>query len=310
MGLCGDGQVIILYPWVWLLLLPFYFLRRLFKNRSDALLFPRARLFEIAPRHAPIQEILLFSTLALLLLALSRPILPYGANTPEKSADSWVFLIDTSASMAHPQGEESRLEKAKALLETLLREHAKGSVSIVIFGEHAMTLVPLSRDIPSIITFLHTLKAKEAGKATALYDAIFEGISTLSSRSLEHPKLFLLSDGLENASTSSPEELLGALKSRSIPLYPLLLEPEDASLELERLARESGGALIHPQEPSSWAALLEILRPHPSQTSLTQGVELYIYPLFFSLLSLLGWLYWVYRPRLDSLWSKGVPWRF
>jgi hypothetical protein len=61
--------------------------------------------------------------------------------------------------MAHPQGEGSRLEKAKTLLETLLREHTKGSVSIVIFGERAMTLVPLSRDIPSIIAFLHTLKA-------------------------------------------------------------------------------------------------------------------------------------------------------
>ena len=85
---------------------------------------------------------------------------------------------------------------------------------------------------------------------TALYDAIIEALKRLQQGASDKKVLIVISDGGDNASKASLDQVLKMAEQSSAMIYTIgIFEPEDPDRNpkvLQRLARETGGEAIFP----------------------------------------------------------------
>jgi VWFA-related protein len=157
-----------------------------------------------------------------------------GLATPAEHAISVVLVLDTSGSV---KGE--KLANLKAAARALaIALHPGDAISLLTFSERVVRRVALSRDAGSISTALGDV---DAGGRTALLDAVYAGLSMTAGyegRSL----LLVFSDGLDNASWLTQEQLLQSLKRSSVVTYAVT--PPGFGTVLREMAAETGGEWI------------------------------------------------------------------
>ena len=112
-------------------------------------------------------------------LVLAEPFARAAAAPGEARGLDLVLALDASASMraldVSAAGESrTRLELAREAVARFAHRRAAGGdrVGLVVFGEHAFTQVPLTRDGHLLEAALERVEAGMAGEATALGDAL------------------------------------------------------------------------------------------------------------------------------------------
>jgi Ca-activated chloride channel family protein len=92
---------------------------------------------------------------------------------------------------------------------------------------------------------------------TALYDAVSSGLEQLSLGVHSRKVLVVLSDGGDNASTSTMEQIASAATASNTVIYTIALrDPDDTSARpklLKKLAQSSGGMSFEPHSPAAIA---------------------------------------------------------
>jgi Ca-activated chloride channel family protein len=95
------------------------------------------------------------------------------------------------------------------------------------------------------------LRAPAGGK-TALYDAIVEGLEHLKASNLDKKVLIVISDGGDNASAHSLNQVLKLADESSAIIYAIGIydqdDPDRNPRVLSRLARETGGEAFFPDK--------------------------------------------------------------
>ena len=173
--------------------------------------------------------------LALLALVLAGP-LREGEHPPElRPGLDLVLAVDTSGSMraldAEVAGEwRRRLDLAREVVSRFAAERASAGdrVGVVVFGDTAFTLCPLTSDAGLVAAALDRIEAGMAGESTALGDALALSVKRASGGSalepdaaldplaeargepLEGRLVVLLTDGRSNAGTV-PVDVAAAL---------------------------------------------------------------------------------------------------
>jgi Ca-activated chloride channel family protein len=182
-----------------------------------------------ARRHDPVRWVAMgLRTAALLALAaaLAGPLGPPPASQPTEEGLDLVLVLDGSGSMraldAVVDGSpRTRLELAREIVARFARHRvAQGDrVALVVFGEHAFTLCPLTRDGRLLEAALGRVEAGMAGEATALGDALALAVerlvTTRSARQSDAAEMaagqragqviVLLTDGRSNAGSVPPD---------------------------------------------------------------------------------------------------------
>ncbi len=101
----------------------------------------------------------------------------------------------------------------------------------------------------------------QATGTTALYDAILEALKRLQQGTSDKKVLIVISDGGDNASKASLDEVLKMAEQSSAMIYTIgIFEPEDPDRNpkvLQRLARETGGEAIFPTRLSETVGICE-----------------------------------------------------
>ena len=157
------------------------------------------------------------------------------------------LVIDASSSMSEKR---SRLNTAAM---TFVREsNPEDETAIVSFGDQ----VNLEHDFTSDTRILkRTLKKISSNGSTALYDAVIQAARHLQESSFHEKKVLLVvSDGEDNASKHTLEEVLTTIRESKIILYSIGLlsayptSYSDASKEpLKQLAEVTGGVPYFPR---------------------------------------------------------------
>lgn len=144
---------------------------------------------------------------------------PVSSDMFEKSQNapvSFTILLDASGSM----GLAGKVDAARAAIGALLAHRRPGDdFSLWTFAEaEAQQLVPFTESSAAITQALATVKP--FGKT-----AFFDALATMPERSRlgKNPSraIILLSDGIDNASKLTREELARLLQGVSVPIYPL-----------------------------------------------------------------------------------------
>ena len=128
------------------------------------------------------------------------------------------ILIDTSGSMTMKL--DTSKQAAQELLKTL---NAQDEAFLIEFSDHAKLAHPFSHDMEEIGGALQRL---QTGGLTALLDAVNLGVAEMKAAKNPRKALVIISDGGDNNSRYSQEEIRGIVREADVQLYAMgVFEP-------------------------------------------------------------------------------------
>lgn len=181
---------------------------------------------------------------------------------------SWTILLDGSGSM----GLAGKMEAAKAVIDALTAKRRAGDdFALFVFDSqgNAREMVPFTENPSAIRRAIDVVKPW--GK-TAFFDALAEMPERSELGRNASRAIILLSDGIDNASLMTHEEIESQLEGVSIPIYAFgLREPGEVGAKritaiseemsninlLEELASATGGKLFVGTRPETLAVAID-----------------------------------------------------
>lgn len=214
--------------WLWLLLLPlgvgWWAQRR--PARQLALPHPHAAwLAEEAPRRPPWSSARVSWLLGcgLLIVALARPQWVEPSELAYSGRD-FLLALDVSGSMRAVEGAGvSRLDALKQGVDGFLAARTGDRAGVIVFGDEAYTLVPVTTDMNLLRALLREVRAGMAGERTALGDALALAVARLQDQAAQARIVILLTDGTNTAGTVSPSAALALARAHGVRVYTVAI---------------------------------------------------------------------------------------
>jgi Ca-activated chloride channel homolog len=311
-----------LFAWPWLLLaLPLpWLMRRLWPaapSAAPALRVPYGeRLDTVGGRSARAQPkglgLLPWFAWALLCVAAARPQQLGDIVQPPQAGRDLMLAVDLSGSMDERDIELEgrvvpRLTAAKAVIADFLERRSGDRVGLVVFGERAYALTPLTRDLQTVQEQLDGTVTGLAGRATAIGDAIGLATKRLQQQPAEQRVLILLTDGVNTAGALAPDKAAQIARDAGVRIHTIAFGGYGAGLSvfgvpirrqsssditdeagLKRIAELTGGRAYVARDVDQLVGIYaEIDRLEPVQRPgqrLRPRIERYAWPLSASLL--------------------------
>jgi Ca-activated chloride channel family protein len=219
-------------------------------------------------------------TIALLVMAMSRP--QTGRRHTQVSTEGIdiVLVLDTSGSMQaldldadRPINQRRhRLDVAKTVVEEFVQKRQSDQIGLVVFGDEAFTQCPLTLDHGIVATFLEQVDIGMAGDATAIGSALGTAVKRLRDSQAKSKVIILLTDGRNNAGALSPKKAAEIAETFDIKIYavgagtrgkaPFLVDSffgkqvvyqsvEIDEETLEEIAKRTGGAYFRAEDTTA-----------------------------------------------------------
>lgn len=167
-------------------------------------------------------------------------------------------LIDNSNSMR-----PSRERVVAAAVEFAGHSHPRDEIFVLTFNEHVrQPWGPAVTGEMDLERFRSSMaRAIVAHGMTAIYDAVIEGLRRVGSGALTRQVLIVISDGDDNASVTSREEVLAQVRESDAMIYTVVLtDPLTRDGDprfLRRLAQATGGEAHAPRRVDDVPAAFE-----------------------------------------------------
>lgn len=123
------------------------------------------------------------------------------------------ILIDTSGSMMSRIGTSRR-----AVAEFLKTMNPQDEAFLVAFSDHAKVLVPFTKNMDEVTAKLAEVNPEGT---TALLDAVNLGVETMAGAHNPRKALLLISDGGENSSKYTQEQVNDAIQNADVQVYAM-----------------------------------------------------------------------------------------
>lgn len=194
-----------------------------------------------------------------------------GMQADDQAPASVALLVDGSGSMRLGTATMSSLQICEMILSNL--RHEKDVAALMSFDTRLLTLREFTQEFDQIRTGLGEVKAFGS---TSIYDAIAGTAAAVADRTQNRRAVVVITDGADNASNYSAEEVAWIASTIDVPIYvfavgelnPLPVAGVPSGLQkrnaLFELARATGGDYFFASSPSlvsqSTSRLLEELR--------------------------------------------------
>ena len=224
------------FAWPWLLLaLPLpWLLRRLLppaRSAAAALKVPYgARLDAIAGTSGHARGggvgVLAWLAWALLCVAAARPQQLGAPVAPPQAGRDLMLAVDLSGSMSDEDmalggGLVDRLTAAKAVLADFLDRREGDRVGLIVFGQKAYALTPMTLDLDSVRQQLDDSVVGLAGRETAIGDAIGLAVKRLGRQPAQQRVLILLTDGVNTAGLLDPIKAAELARDNGVRIHAI-----------------------------------------------------------------------------------------
>lgn len=242
----------------------------------------------------------------LLCVAAARPQELGAPVVPPQAGRDLMLAVDLSGSMSEEDmalggRPVDRLTAAKAVLADFLDRRAGDRVGLLVFGQRAYTLTPLTLDLASVRQQLADSVVGLAGRETALGDAIGLAVKRLHRQPAQQRVVVLLTDGVNTAGVLDPQKAAELAASEGVRVHtvafggegglslfgfrlPMPGSGEDIDeAGLQRIAQRTGGRFFRARDTESLAGIYaEIDRLEPVQRpgqAVRPRLERYAWPL-------------------------------
>lgn len=240
---------------------------------------------------------------AALCLALARPQWVDEPEAPPRSGRDLLLAVDVSGSMSAEDmviggRRMNRLDAVKRVLADFLDRRVGDRIGLLLFGQGAYLLTPLTFDVPALRQQLETVQVGIAGRETAIGDAIGLAVKRLRERPQAQRVLILLTDGVNTAGQLDPMKALELAEIEGLRIHTIGVGSEGgggfmglrlgAGAEIDeamlrRIAERTGGGYFRARNAAELAGIYaEIERIEPVEQAgepLRPRRELYPWPL-------------------------------
>lgn len=184
-----------------------------------------------------------------LCVAAARPQWVGEAEALPQSGRDLMLAVDVSGSMAAEDMEiggraTDRLSAVKVVIGDFLERRVGDRVGLLLFGQQAYQVTPLTFDRRSVRYQLDTSAVGLAGRETAIGDAIGLAVKRLRERSADERVLILLTDGVNTAGELPPLKAAELAASETVRVYTVAVGSEGGRTSLLGLSMPTPGAEI------------------------------------------------------------------
>ncbi|MFN3411687.1 MAG: VWA domain-containing protein, partial [Exilispira sp.] len=163
-------------------------------------------------------------SLLFLIIGSSSPLYLLDKIPIEEKGHAFVFCLDISSTMKaldyYPQ---SRLDKAKEVIESFIKNRKFDFFGIVIFAKYSIPYIPLTSDKKFILSRLREIELDLIEDGTAMGNAIISAIEQLSNYKGESKNIILITDGINNDGYIHPIYAANEAKKNNIKIYPIAI---------------------------------------------------------------------------------------
>lgn len=161
------------------------------------------------------------------------------------------LVIDRSGSMkkSMPQTKEAAVNFVKRMSEG-------DRIALVTFDDHVRVNADFSYDKSLIGKSINDINL---GKDTALYDGVGKSLELLEKMETKRQAVIVLSDGKDNRSQATKENILAEAKKRNISLFTIGLGGDIEEDSLADLAGGTGGTFFKAAEPGDLLLLYQTI---------------------------------------------------
>ena len=231
----------IAYPWLLLglLLLPIIGWR-FYQNQAQY--FIQANLSEIKPlkrsswkeRGRYLIQLLHLFTLALLVIAASRPQTIREKESVKGEGIDIVLAMDVSVSMLAKDFEPDRLEASKRVAAAFVEMRKYDRIGLVVFAGESYTQCPLTTDHTVLLSFLNAIQCGLIKNGTAIGMGLANALNRLNEQNTKSKIIILLTDGMNNANYITPLQATNAVQKSGVRVYTIGVGTEgDARTPIE-----------------------------------------------------------------------------
>ncbi len=223
----------LLHPWLLLLLLlvPALLWLRYAARRKTALRFSDGRVLRGLPsswvtyaRH--LLPVLYAAGLILLIIALARPQKGLDESRVTKDAIDIVLLIDVSSSMLAEdffiEGRRvNRMEVCLQAAKQFIQRRRDDRISVIAFAGVPYVMAPLTFDHGWLLQQVGRIEIAMVQDGTAIGSAIASGLNRLRDSDADSKVIILLTDGVNNAGTISPDNAARAAAALDVRVHAI-----------------------------------------------------------------------------------------
>ncbi len=166
--------------------------------------------------------------------ALMEPRQVLGRMRDKSKLNDIFIVIDVSRSMLAEDFYPNRLEVAKEKLIEFVKLNPTDRIGIVIFGEKAFTLLPLSTDLKLIERMVDEISVGFLGSGTNIGDALGLAIARLAYSPAENKVIVLLTDGVSNVGNMTPIQAAEEAQDKKIKVYTIGIGKSEDRAVLKR----------------------------------------------------------------------------
>ena len=290
-----------------LLFVVFFFVacETLCKMKLPSLYFPHANQF--MKKSVSSSKLLFFLKwlgIVMLIFALMSPVKDEAYELEPKHGHEIALILDASQSMQARNFDEqnpgiSRFDVVKLIVKDFIAKRKNDNIGLVVFGAYSFIASPLTYDEHILTRIVSQLQIGMAGKYTALYESLAQGVNLLKMSESKSKVAILLTDGYSTAGVDKiPLDVaLEMAKKESVKVYPIGIGlPNEYNRNvLMKIAKETGGVAFGASSARELADIYEKIdeleKSEIKNESFTYLKYYYVYPLFVGLLALMLYIY-------------------
>ncbi len=292
------------YPILALLILIFIGCSFFCKMRLQSLYFPHTTSFmKDTVSSSKFLFFLKWLIIVTMILSLMSPVKDEPYELEPKDGYEIALVLDASQSMqvvgfdiSNPNS--TRFDAVKEIVSDFIDKRKNDNIGLVVFGAYSFIASPLTYDENILNGIVSNLYIGMAGRYTALYESIAQGVNLLKMSKSKTKIIILLTDGFNTPSNQFPLDVaIDMAKKEKIKIYPIGIGRSDEynKKELVKIAKESGGMAFGAANARELALVYkkidELEKSEIKNETYSYLKYYYTYPLSIALFSLLLYLY-------------------
>jgi len=296
------------YPSVALFILFFILCANVCKMRLPSIYFPHsAKFMQTSVSASKLLMLLKWLGIITLILSLMSPVKDEPYELEPKDGYEIALILDASQSMQAKGFDETnrdltRFDVVKGIVSDFIASRKNDNIGIVVFGSYSFIASPLTYDANILRGIVSNFYIGMAGKFTALYESLAQGVNLLKMSESKTKIAILLTDGYNTPDSKFPfDAAIELAKKEGVKVYPIGIGgPNEYNKKiLLKIAKETGGVAFGAASANELDAVYtkinELEKSEIENETFNYLKYYYSLPLFISFFSLM--LYVFFRNR-------------
>jgi len=292
------------YPLFGLIIVLFIVCAKFCKLKMASIYFPHTQQFATTTvTSSKLIFLLKWLGIIMLILAFMSPVKDEPYQSEPKNGYEMALVLDASQSMQEVGFDKknlnlSRFDVVKNIVKDFISKRKNDNIGLVVFGEYSFIASPLTYDDNILNKIVSQLYIGMAGKYTALYESLAQGVNLLKMNRSKSKIIILLTDGYNTTKNNFPLSVsIDLAKKEGIRVYPIGIgnSHEYNQKVLLKIAKETGGVAFGASNASELKSVYkkidELEKSEIKSESFTYLHYYYIYPLFIAFISLMFYVF-------------------